>query len=147
MRLASMLLGVASIVSPLAPSTLSAVAQTPAVAKPLPPCAGVYSIIRVSEIKPGQMQKFLDAVAAQQKWYRNKGLIDQIILDRLADDKTGGYSESTVLTQHITSASTPDRGADEDYKAFVAMFQASSTIKTAYYTCQLSSEPTKPVIP
>jgi hypothetical protein len=39
--------------------------------------------VSISEIKPGMMQKFLEAVAARQAWYKNAGTCDQITVMRI----------------------------------------------------------------
>jgi hypothetical protein len=147
MRLASILLALTTIASPLAFTPAAAFGQAGS-AKPLPPCNGTYDIVRVSEIKSGQMQKFIEAVTAQQDWYKQKGLIDQIILDRVVDEKTGGWSETMAITRHTgVDNSGASRPQDDSYKAFVAMFNATSTIKATYYACQVTMEPAKPAMP
>jgi len=139
MRFASTMLAVAILATPLA-LTQAASAQA-AAAAPSPKCDGVYTILRISEIKPGMMPKFLEAVAAQQAYYRHKGLVDQIVLERVtASAKPGGaYSDTLAITDHILGASLPAGNRteqDDEYKAFVALYSASSTVKTTYYTCQ-----------
>jgi hypothetical protein len=135
MRISSTMLVVAALVSPL---WLSQSAKAQAAA---PPCNGVYTILRISEIKPGMMPKFLEAVAAQQAYYRHKGLVDQIVLDRVtASARPGGpYSDTLAITDHILGSSLPAENRtepDDEYKAFVSMYSASSTVKATYYTCQ-----------
>jgi hypothetical protein len=140
MRFASKLLAVAVLSSPIALTSTPARAQGAAAASPPPPCAGLYTILRISDIKPGQMKTFLDAVAAQQAWYRSHGLVDQIVLERVIDrdpqTKAAGYSETTAITDHVGYNPGADRPEDDAFKAFTALFQASSTIKTTFYTCQ-----------
>ena len=141
-----MLLALAMIASPLV-LTHAAFGQA-GTAKSLPPCNGTYDIVRVSEIKPGQMQKFIEAVTAQQSWYKQKGLVDQIILDRVVDEKTGGWSDTMALTRHTgVDNSGASRPQDDSYKAFVAIFNASSTVKSTFYACQVSMEPATPAMP
>jgi len=86
------------------------------------------------------MKTFLDAVAAQQTWYRTRGLVDQIVLERAIErdpkTKVASYSETTAITDHVGYNPGADRPEDEGFKAFTALFQASSTIKTSFYTCQ-----------
>jgi len=138
MRFASTMLAVAALAAPFAltqPASAQAAASAPSA--PWPKCDGVYTIFRISEIKPGMMPKFLEAVAAQQAFYKHKGLVDQIILERVSEKMGGPYSETLAITDHIVGVSAPSRTTqDDEYKAFVAMFTASSTIKTTYFTCQ-----------
>jgi hypothetical protein len=136
MRFASTMLVVAALAAPFA-LTQPARAQAGA-ATPWPKCDGTYTILRISEIKPGMMPKFIEAVAAQQAFYKHKGLVDQIILERVSEKMGGAYSETLAITDHILGASAPASRTtqDDEYKAFVALFAASSTIKTTYYTCQ-----------
>ena len=52
-------------------------AQTPA-------CDGNIVIVRVSEIKPGQMDTFMAAVAAHKAWYRTNGIKDnEMVVSRV----------------------------------------------------------------
>jgi hypothetical protein len=104
------------------------------------PCAGSVNLVRISEIKPGMMQKFLDAVAAQKAWYKNAGLPDEIavmrIMERDPAGKSWSLSETQAITTHIEpSARTGGPAHDAAWDAFVAMYTASSTIKNSYLTC------------
>jgi hypothetical protein len=135
MRLASILLAFAVFASPFAN------AQTPAPVQTAPVCDGSYNVIRVSEIKPGMMPKFLEAVAAHQAWYKNVGGTDQIValrvIERNPDTKVQSISETQVVTSHIEpvarAQSLPPH--DDAYNAFVKMYQESSTIKSQFQTC------------
>ena len=124
--------------SPLA-SVPAAAQQAPA-ATPL--CTGNMNIVRVSEIKPGMMSKFMEAVAAQQKWYTSKGTPDKIdvmrVMEQAAGTKTWSFSETQAITTHLEPAIRPGgKGPAHDagYDAFVALFRDSSTIKSEYVTC------------
>jgi hypothetical protein len=120
-----------------------ALAQTPAAAQPAaasPLCTGTLNIVRVSDIKPGMMGKFLQAVAAQQAWYKAAGTSDVIqvmrIMDRNPDTHVSTFSETQALTTHIEPAIRAKGPAhDAGYDAFVAMFKDSSSIKSEYVTC------------
>jgi hypothetical protein len=136
-RLTTCLFAFVAFVSPLVLSSTPATAQ-------LPPtrvaCNGNYNHVRISEIKPGMMQKFLDAVAAHQAWYKNAGTPDQItvmrIIERNPDTKATSYSETQVMTFHIEPADrTQGPPHDAAYDAFVALYKESSTIKSEYVTC------------
>jgi hypothetical protein len=101
-----------------------------------PACEGKYNIVRVSEIKPGMMDKFLQAIAAQAAWYKKAGRSDEIVFMRLIDTKEGTYSTTQALTSHIsTPSSGPRLPHDAGYDAFVALFRESSDIKYEYFTC------------
>ncbi len=138
MRLSRLLLALTVLSATLTP----AFAQTPAAAQPAAPplCTGSLNIVRVSDIKPGMMDKFLKAVAAQQAWYKAAGTSDVIqvmrIIDRNPDTHVSTFSETQALTTHIEPASrTKGPAHDAGYDAFVAMFKDSSTIKSEYVTC------------
>jgi hypothetical protein len=137
MRLASCLFAFAVILSPSVLSPAPTAAQQPATRLA---GDGTYNIVRVSEIKPGMMPKFLEAVAAQQAWYKKAGTPDQIavmrIIDRNADTKVSTYSETQAITTHTrpADAGTPPPH-DAGYDAFVALYKDSSTIKSEYFTC------------
>ncbi len=106
-------------------------------ASPVMACNGNMNVIRVSEIKPGMMPTFLKAVAAQTAWYKSKGSSDVIGVERVLEQnpstKSYQISETSVITTHIETQKQPTQ--DDAYKAFVALFSSSSTIKTSYLTC------------
>lgn len=137
-----LLLALAVIATTLSPAfcpSPAAAQQAPAARTPMP-CSGSLNIVRISDVKPGMMDKFLKAVAAQQTWYKNAGMPDQIGLMRILvqDPATKAYSvsDSQAITTHIIPASS-GKGPTHDaaWDAFVAMFSASSSIKTSYTTC------------
>ena len=134
MRIASCLLAFAALTASLVLPATPAAAQQPTT--PPPACDGSYNIIRISDINPGMMQKFLDAVAAQQAWYQNAGVSDQIAVMRIIDMKAGTYVPDQAVTSHVEPSMRGKRPVhDAGYDAFVAMFKASSTIKSEYFTC------------
>ncbi len=95
----------------------------------------MINIVRVSDIKPGMMDTFLKAVAAQKAWYKQAGTKDEISVMRIADMKTGAYSETEAITTHTSMPNSTPAKHDAGYDAFVALFTQSSTIKTQYLTC------------
>jgi hypothetical protein len=101
----------------------------------MPACEGNYNVVRVSEIKPGMMDKFLQAVAAQKAWYQSKGSPDTITVERVIDTKAGAYSTTQAITNHIQPPSSKQPAHDAGYDAFVALFSDSSTIKSSFVTC------------
>ena len=135
MRLATCLLAFAAFTSPLILSSTPSAAQQAPARPPMPACDGNYNIVRVSEIKPGMMDKFLQAVAAQKAWYKSKGSPDTITLERIIDSKTGTYSTTQAITNHISPAGSKQPAHDAGYDSFVALFTDSSTIKSSYVTC------------
>jgi hypothetical protein len=138
MRLASYLLAFTAFLSPLtlSPSPLTAQQHTAPLA-----CNGTYNTVRVSEIKPGMMPKFHEAVAAQKAWYKKTGTPDEIsvmrIIERNPDTKVAAYSETQAITTHTRPGNSAAQRPAEDagYAAFVALYKESSTIKTEYVTC------------
>jgi hypothetical protein len=138
MRLTHSFLAVAVFSLSLTP----ALCPAPAAAQQGPaavPCTGTVNIIRVSDIKPGMMDQFMAAVAAQAAWYKKVGTTDQIqvlsILDRDPAAKAWSSLPTEVITFHILQAGRPDPAHDAGYDAFVKMFNDVSTIKTTYITC------------
>jgi hypothetical protein len=142
MRFVRLLIAASAIALPLTP----AFAPTPAAAQTAPAsnapsiCTGNINIVRISEIKPGMMQKFLDAVAAQKAWYKNAGTPDEIsvmrIMEQNPDTKAYTFSETQAITTHTEPASqTKGPAHDAAWDTFVTMFKDSSTIKTQYITC------------
>ena len=99
-----------------------------------PYCSGSYNIVRVSEIKPGMMAKFVQAVAAQKAWYKAAGAADEITLMRVID-YTGGFSDKQALTGHTTPAGAARIPHDPKYDYFVSLYKESSTVKQEFFTC------------
>ncbi|HEY0263566.1 MAG TPA: hypothetical protein VGC07_03500 [Granulicella sp.] len=128
MRFARLLL----VFAALLPQLASAQSAAPAP----PPCDGSYNIVRVSEIKPGMMDTFVKAVAAQAAWYKAAGLADEIALFRVVDHAMQKYSETEAMTSHVFPAGPlPESHRDAAFDAFVKLFRDSSTIKTESFTC------------
>lgn len=144
MKVARLLLTLAVCTTPFAPALCptTAVAQQPAMETPLP-CSTSVNIVRVSEIKPGMMSQFLEAVEAQKAWYKNAGLPDTIDVMRVMEQgpstKAWKLSETTVITTHVMPTKSERPKHDAAWDAFVAKFGASSTIKNSYMTCMSSS--------
>ncbi len=137
MRLASCLLAFAVLATPFVSSSAPAAAQQ---STNQPPCNGSINVVRISDIKPGKIQTFLDAVAAQKAWYKKAGVSDEIavmrILDRDSATKAESWSTTQAITTHIQPADRAKAPAhDAGFDAFVALFTESSTIKTQYVTC------------
>lgn len=121
-------------------SLLQAVGQqTPANDVPLP-CTGNIEVMRLSDIKPGMMLKFFQAVALQQAWYKKAGTTDQIEIKRVVEFDSATKSYVISPTQAVTSHIEPvvrgrDLPHDADYDQFVALYKDSASIKTEFRTC------------
>jgi hypothetical protein len=106
--------------------------------KPLP-CTTYVDVVRLSEIKPGMLPKFFQAVALQQAWYRKAGGLDTVEIKRVTqrDPVTREYriSETQIVTSHIEPALRKEPAHDAAYDAFVALFNERCTIKLEYRTC------------
>jgi hypothetical protein len=144
MRLSRLFLALSVFSLTLTPAfcpTPAAAQQAPATA-PIP-CSGKLNIVRLSDIKPGMMDQFLKAVAAQQAWYKNVGTPDKVgvlrILEQDPTTKAWTTSETQAITTHIMSTDRPSgpRPDQAGWDAFVKMFSDSSTIKTQYMTCMV----------
>jgi hypothetical protein len=121
-----------------------AIAQAPAAPTPrtIQPCAGTVTFVRVSEVKPGMLDTFNQAVAGQLAWYRTNGVTNNKIYAApilVQDDATKEwkYSDTQIITFHVNpppmSAKLPRN--DDAWKAYVKLFNDSSTIKIAYTIC------------
>jgi hypothetical protein len=141
MRFAPVLLALAALACPLAYAQTAAPATPPAAAPTRVACDGNLNTVRLSEIKPGMLPTFMEAVAAHQAWYKNAGGPDQIVAMRIIDrdptTKAQSYSETEVLTSHIepVTRAQPLPPHDASYDAFVKLYKESSTIKSQYDTC------------
>jgi hypothetical protein len=143
MRLTRLMLALTVLSASLSPVLCPrpAAAQAPAAQSPLP-CTGNVNIVRLSDVKPGMMDKFLQAVAAQKAWYANAGLPDRIgvlrILEQDPATKAWSTSQTQAITTHIIPPGSNTRPQhDAAWDAFVALFSDSSTIKTQYFTCMV----------
>jgi hypothetical protein len=145
MRLSRLLLALTVFSASLNPAfcpTPAAAQQAPAARAPIP-CDGKLNVVRLSDIKPGMMNQFLKAIAAQQAWYAAAGTSDKIgvmrILEQDPTTKAWTTSETQAITTHIMSPQRPTgpRPDQAGWDAFVKMFADSSTIKTQYMTCMV----------
>jgi hypothetical protein len=121
----------------IAPAPLAQ--QAPAHDAPLP-CTGNIEVVRLSDIKPGMMLKFFEAVALQQAWYKKMGTPDQIEIKRVVEydsaSKSYMISETQAVTSHLEPAMrNKELPHDADYDQFVALYKDSANIKSEYRTC------------
>jgi hypothetical protein len=141
MRIAPVLLAFSLFASTF---TLAQTAATKAAPSPSPACNDSYNVIRVSEIKPGMMTTFMQAVAGHQAWYAAAGAPDKIVAMRVIDrdpaTKAQSYSETQVVTSHVepVTRAQPLPTQGDSYQAFVSLYKQSSTIKSEFHTCMPS---------
>jgi hypothetical protein len=121
-------------------TALAALQIPSALAQNAPPaCDGDIAIVRVSTIKPGAMQGFMEAVAAHKAWYRSHGYKDNVIVATriyLTDahgDPTK-YSETEVISYHVRPPEGPVKH-DAAWDAYVKQYRDTSDIKSEYMTC------------
>jgi hypothetical protein len=140
MRALRLLIALALFVSliPVLASASAVAQQATGDYAPLP-CTTYVDVVRLSELKPGMMAKFYEAVALQQAWYRKAGGPDIIEIRRVTqrDPATREYkiSETQIVTSHIEPALRKEPAHDAGFDAFVALFNESCTIKLEYRTC------------
>jgi hypothetical protein len=116
---------------------LSAALFVPAAfSQTVPACDGNMAVVRVSEIKPDSMNKFIAAVAAQKDWYATHSLPDKIFATKILDRASSTYSTTEAMTYHFYGSGTPSEPKhDAGFDAFVKLFSEASTIKATYLTC------------
>lgn len=104
----------------------------------LPACDGDYATVRISTIKPGKLDIFMQAVAEHKAWYRSHGVKDNVIAPaRIIERQEGGpgkYSDTEVMTFHIHPP-TGRTERDAAYDAFVQKYRDSSDLKSEYRVC------------
>jgi hypothetical protein len=102
-------------------------------------CSGTLEVVRADDIKPGMMDKFLAAVAAQKEWSSKNGFPVQIkvlnVLTQNPATKAWTVSKTKLVTTHSISTDAIEPPHDAGYAAFVAMYNDSSTITATYTTC------------
>jgi hypothetical protein len=107
---------------------------------PLPACDGVYSIIRLVELKPGvSIDQYMAALKAHQAWYKQHGYDDLIYAQRVIERDSGSgaatYSNHTILTHHYFKPTSPHPTKDADWDAFVKLYTDASDLKQTYFAC------------
>ena len=137
MRVVRSLIALAALFAPLVPAV--ALAQQAAADNEPLPCTTNVDVVRLSELKPGKLPVFYEAVALQQAWYRKSGGNDTIEIKRVTqrDPASRVYriSGTQIVTSHIEPALRKEPTHDAAYDAFVALFNESCTIKFEYRTC------------
>jgi len=107
---------------------------------PLPACSGVYSIIRIVELKPSaSVDQYMTALKAHRAWYQKHGYDDVIyatqVIERDSASGKAAYSSHSILTRHFFKPSSPHPQKDADWDAFVKMYTDTSDLKETYFTC------------
>lgn len=98
-------------------------------------------MVRLSEVKPGKMDDFMAAVAANLAWYRNNGVTtNKIYAARILETdpttKERHFSDTQVMTFHVNPPQDPKLPRNDDaWKAFVQKYRDSSDLTKEYYTC------------
>ncbi len=113
-------------------------AATGAIAAPA--CDGQLVTMRVSKLKPGGTAAgFADAVKANADWYKTKGLTNDQFISASVMSYVGGKatpSADEFVTMHIVGgAKAPEHKRDARWSAFVAKYQANSTIASEMRMC------------
>ena len=116
-------------------AVLSATAATAA-----PGCDGQLVTMRVSKLKPGGTAAgFAEAVKANADWYKAKGLSNDRFVNAAVMSYAGGaakLSADEFVTLHIVGgAKAPEHKDDAAWAAFVAKYQANSTIVSDTRVC------------
>jgi hypothetical protein len=130
------------ISAPLSPLAFGQASQSSAGAlkAPLPACSGVYSIVRLVELKHGvSIDQYMEALAAHQAWYKKHGYDDVIYAARVIERDTGSghamYSKHLMLTYHYFKPTSPHPTKDAEWAAFVKMYTDRSDLKESYFDC------------
>jgi len=135
MRILAVLTAVAILSTPLAPLAYGQSSPGMQMA-PLPACDGVYSIIRIAELKPGvSVDQYMAALKAHQAWYKQHKYDDVIYATRIIDRASGKYSDTSILTRHYFTPKSPHPQKDAAWDAFVKMYTDASDLKESFYTC------------
>jgi len=128
--------------APLTPLAFGQSSQSTAGAldAPLPPCSGVYSIVRIVDLKPGVTSDQYDAaLKAHQAWYKAHSYDDVIYSAPVIERDNGSghamYSRHLILTYHYFKPTSPHPAKDAAWDAFVKMYTETSDLKESYFSC------------
>jgi hypothetical protein len=107
---------------------------------PLPACSGVYSIVRIVDLKPGTtIDQYNAALAAHQAWYKQHSYDDVIYAAQVIEREEGSgharYSKHLMLTYHFFKPTSPHPAKDAAWDAFVKMYTETSDLKESYFNC------------
>ncbi len=118
----------------------SAMAQTAATPEALCPDGEIVTV-RFNELTPsGTFDGFKAAAAANQKYYRDRGINGNIQLVgrvMVRDPATGtwSFSPKDVSTAHVNPPMGRGNPNDPDWKAFVAQYDANSKVSAQRSVC------------
>jgi hypothetical protein len=142
MRILTALITPAVLFASLTPLAFGQASQSSAgmLEAPLPACSGVYSIIRLVELKPGvTVDQYMTALKAHQAWYKKHGYDDVIyaaqVIERDSASGKAVYSSHSILTRHYFAPTSPHPKKDAEWDAFVKMYTDVSDLKETYFTC------------
>ena len=107
---------------------------------PLPACSGVYSIIRIVDLKPGvTIDQYDAALKAHKAWYKQHSYDDVIYSAPVIERDNGSghamYSKHLILTYHYFKPTSPHPAKDAAWDAFVKMYTDTSDLKESYFSC------------
>jgi hypothetical protein len=107
---------------------------------PLPACSGVYSIIRIVQLKSdATLDQYNAALAAHQAWYKQHSYDDVIYAAPVIERDTGSghpmYSKHLILTYHYFKPTSPHPTKDAAWDAFVKLYTNTSDLKESYFDC------------
>ncbi len=110
----------------------------PAVAQPVTsPCPGKMAAIRVSEIKPGKEAIAEKAVADHRAWYVKRNMpttVERLQVLKMVPGSGPALDASKMMTI-TTYASIQRPGDDDEWKAFVAEYNDSTTMVSEMRVC------------
>jgi hypothetical protein len=101
---------------------------------------GDIAKLRMSKVPPtGSMAGLAKAVADHQKWYRDHGYPDRIVLAPvLILDRASGRmvaSPDQAMTLHLASHEVPGAKRDAAWDAYVAEYKANSQVTSETIIC------------
>ena len=142
MKVRSFFAALVLIGAPLTPLAFGQSSQSSAGAleSPLPACSGVYSIVRLVELKHDvTIDQYNVALAAHQAWYKQHSYDDVIyaapVIEREEGSGHARYSKHLILTYHYFKPTSPHPAKDAAWDAFVKLYTDTSDLKETYFTC------------
>ncbi len=99
---------------------------------------GDIATLRTSTLTPsGTMAGLSKAVADHQKWYRDHGYADRILLAHVLTLDKGAMvaSSNQAITFHLRAQEVPREKHDAGWDAFVAEYRANSTVTNETTIC------------
>lgn len=105
--------------------------------RPANPCSkGELTTIRVSQIKPGgSMKGFMQAVREHRAWYASHRIRHKLVVGPVMTSKGGTLKPTDEVMTLSSGTYAPRSMRDKGWAAFVAQYQANSTIKSESLVC------------